>query len=125
RHVKFINREKGSGSRLLLDELMEKSGMVAANVRGYDQAAPGHIPAAWQIHSGQADCCLATRAAARAFGLDFIPLTTERYDFIIPGRFLDLRSVQILLDILNRSALHRELQMLGGYDMAQAGRVLV
>jgi putative molybdopterin biosynthesis protein len=68
---------------------------------------------------------LATRAAARTFDLGFIPLTTERYDFVLEDRILELRPIQVLLDVINRSAFQRELEALGSYDMSQAGRVLV
>jgi putative molybdopterin biosynthesis protein len=123
--VKLVNREKGSGSRFLLDELLDRDGIDASSVLGYDQIARGHIAAAWQIYSGQADCCLATHAAARRFGLDFIALTMERYDFVLLDRTLELRPIQVLLDVINRSAFQRELEVLGNYDMSQAGRVLV
>jgi len=125
KNVKLVNREKGSGSRFLLDEMLERDGIEATRVLGYDQIAPGHVPAAWHIYSGQADCCLATRAAARTFGLDFIPLTTERYDFVLQDHILEQRPIQVLLDVINRSKLQRELELLGSYDMTQAGRVLV
>jgi putative molybdopterin biosynthesis protein len=125
KNVKLVNREKGSGSRFLLDEMLDKGGIEASSVLGYNQIALGHIPAAWHIYSGQADCCMATRAAARTFGLDFIPLKTERYDFILRDRFLELRPIQVLLDVLNRSAFQRELEARGNYDMTQTGRVLV
>jgi molybdate-binding protein/DNA-binding XRE family transcriptional regulator len=125
RGVRLMNREKGSGCRFLLDELLEKGGVEPARVHGYDDVALGHLPAAWHIYSGQADCCMATRVAARTFGLDFVPLTTERYDFIFRERLLDARPIQALLNVLNRSAFHRELEELGNYDMTQTGRMLV
>ena len=123
--VKFVNREKGSGSRYLLEDMLDKAGIETTRVLGYEQIAVGHIPAAWHVYSGQADCCLATHAAARTFGLGFIPLTTERYDFVLKDRSFELRPIQVLLDVINRSAFQRELEALGNYDMSQAGRVLV
>ena len=125
RNVKFVNREKGSGSRFFLDELLDKGGIEAKKIQGYNHVAYGHIPAAWHVYSGQADCCMATRVAAQTFGLDFIPITTERYDLILPERFLKLQSVQVLLDVLNRSAFQHQLNRLGNYDMTRAGRVLI
>jgi putative molybdopterin biosynthesis protein len=120
----LVNREVGSGSRYLLDSLLLKAGIPPAKVRGYQRIADGHILAAWHVHSGQADCCIATRASARVFGLDFIPLVTERFDLIIPDRFWDMSAVQTLMDILNRSSLRRELEALGGYDTSQTGRLV-
>lgn len=125
KNIKLVNREKGAGSRFFLDALLQKAGINTAEVLGYNQIALGHIPAAWHIYSGLADCCVATRIAARAFGLDFIPLATERYDLVLPERFLNLRSIQVFLDVINRSAFQRELEALGNYDMTEAGRVLV
>ncbi len=125
KEISIVNREKGSGSRGLLDSRLKRLGMVARGVRGYDRLAPGHLPAAWQVQSGVVDCCLATRAAARLFGLNFIPLLAERYDLVIRRQHLDLPRIQNLLDILNRSGFRRELEGLGGYDTRVAGeRVL-
>ena len=68
-----------------------------------------------------ADCCIATRAAARVFGLGFLPLVTERYDLAIRNKDLDLPATQSLLDILSRSAFRREVESLGGYDTSSTG----
>jgi molybdate-binding protein len=83
------------------------------------------LPAAWQVQAGQADCCIATRAAARVFGLGFIPLVSERYDLAIRRQHLDMPSIQTLLDTLNRSNYRRELESLGGYDTRAAGQRLL
>ena len=88
--VSIVNREPGSGSRALLDSRLERLRIAPRAVRGYEQLAPGHLPAAWQVQSGAVDCCLATRAAARMFGLNFIPLVSERYDLVIRKQHLDL-----------------------------------
>jgi len=93
-------------------------------VVGYGQIAYGHIPAAWLVHVGQADYCIATRAAARVFGLDFLPLVSERFDLVIPKRSLEWASTQALLETPHRAAFRRELELLGGYDTTQTGRVL-
>jgi molybdate-binding protein/DNA-binding XRE family transcriptional regulator len=120
--VRIVNREKGSGSRGLLDSRMKQLGMDAGHVRGYDSLAQGHLPAAWQVQSGTADCCLATRAAARVFGLDFIRLVSERYDLVIRRRDLALPRIQNMLDTLSRLRFRRELEGLGGYDTRVAGQ---
>jgi len=122
RDVSIVNREAGAGSRALLDGNLERLGIASRTVRGYDRLAPGHLPAAWQVQSGTADACLATRAAARAFGLHFIPLVTERYDLVIRRQHLDLPRMQNLLDTLARSGFRRELEGFGGYDTRVAGR---
>ncbi len=121
--VRLINREKGSGSRQLLDGLLRDAGVSAAQVPGYEEAsAPGHLAAAWRVYSGLADCCIATRSAARAFGLGFLPLTSERYDLVIRQENLELAGVERLLDVLTQAAFRRELDALCGYDTRQTGR---
>jgi len=122
--LNFINREPGAGSRFLLDSLLRKQGVVSTAVHGYERIAYGHMPAAWHVHSGEADCCIAVRAAAQVFGLGFVPLVTERYDLIVPESHLDLQTVRIMLDVMSRSSLKRELEALGGYDTSQTGRVV-
>jgi putative molybdopterin biosynthesis protein len=123
--VKIINREPGSGSRLMLDSRLNETGIPSKAVRGYQEIAIGHLPAAWQVKNGGADCCMATKTAACVFGLDFIPLASERYDLVIRKQNLSLPGVQILLDTLGRTAFRRELEGLGGYDTRIAGDRLV
>jgi molybdate-binding protein/DNA-binding XRE family transcriptional regulator len=120
--IVLVNREPGSGSRSLLDASLKRLGIPSSKVKGYDQVAHGHLPAAWQVRTGHADCCVATRAAARVFALDFVPLISERYDLVIRKQHLELPAVQLLLDTLNRTAFRRELEGLGGYDTSGAGK---
>jgi putative molybdopterin biosynthesis protein len=121
--IRIVNREKGAGSRDLLDRELRRLGIATSNVRGYDQIAYGHLPAALAVSSGDADGCIATRSAAQAFGLDFIPLATERYDLVIRRSFAKLPAVEALLDGLNRSAIRRKLELLAGYDTSHTGEV--
>lgn len=121
--VRLINRELGAGSRALLDNLLAQAGIPAGKVHGYERIAFGHLAAAYAVHSGEAGCCIATRAAARAFDLDFIPIQSERYDFVIHRRNLNLLSVQSFLDILMKAKLRRKLEVLAGYDTSQTGVV--
>jgi len=120
--IRLVNRESGAGSRLLLDSQLEAAGIETARVQGYQQLASGHLPAAWEVRTGNADCCIATRAAARVFGLDFVPLVTERYDFVVRQTHLKLPAAETLLEILQRSAFRRELELLGGYDTSSTGK---
>ncbi len=125
RDVAIVNREKGSGSRALLDLRLRRVGIGAKSVRGYEQLAAGHLPAASQVQSGSADCCIATGAAARMLGLSFVPLVSERYDLVIRKQHLDLPRVQSMVDILSRSDLRRELEGIGGYDTRVTGNKLM
>ena len=119
--VVLINRETGSGSRLLLDSSLKKERIPPAKVLGYEQTTNGHILAAWHVYTGRADCCIATESSARVFGLTFIPLACERYDLVVRKQHWDLPAVQSMLDALNRSSLKSELEALGGYDTSQTG----
>lgn len=123
--VTIINREKGAGSRELLDTKLREAGVKPEQVRGYDLEAMGHLPAALAVNMNEADACIATRSAARAFGLHFIPLATERYDLVIRRTYARLTAVEALLDALNRAAIRRKLELLAGYDTSHTGEVLL
>lgn len=123
--VRIVNREKGSGARQLLDSGIHEAGLSSRRVAGYDTVARGHIPAALAVSNSQADCCIATRSAARYFGLEFIPLASERYDFVILKRFWDMPVVQAFLEQLSRSQFRRKLEAIAGYDTAHAGEIRV
>jgi putative molybdopterin biosynthesis protein len=123
--VRIINREPGAGSRDLLDRELHRAGVSVDMVTGYDRIAHGHLPAALAVSQGEADCCIATRSAAQAFGLGFLPLATERYDLVIRDAFLQLPATEALLDSLNRSAIRRRLELLAGYDTSHTGEVRV
>ncbi|HEY1336253.1 MAG TPA: substrate-binding domain-containing protein [Bryobacteraceae bacterium] len=124
KNVRFVNREPGSGSRALLDRLLDKAGIESRRVEGYGRVAFGHLAAAYAVVSGEADACLATRSAARSFGLEFVPLHSERYDLVMRRRTADLPAVKAFLDVLQRSVLRRKLEMLAGYDTAETGAVV-
>jgi putative molybdopterin biosynthesis protein len=122
--VRFVNREAGSGSRALLDRLLEKAGLDAHQVQGYKRVAYGHLAAAYYVVTGDADVCLATRSAAQAFGLDFIPLHSERYDLVMRKRTSDLPAAKAFLDVLQRATLRRKLEVLAGYDTSETGALV-
>ncbi len=124
KNIKFVNREPGSGSRALLDQLLGKAGMDAQKVQGYDRVAYGHLAAAYCVVSREADVCLATRSAAQTFGLDFIPLHSERYDLVMRKRTADLPAVKAFLDVLQRATLRRKLEVLAGYDTSETGALV-
>jgi molybdate-binding protein/DNA-binding XRE family transcriptional regulator len=125
RDVSIVNREKGAGSRRLLDSHLQRLKIDAKKVTGYENDASGHLAAAWQVRTGAVDACIATRAAARVFGLGFIPLVSERNDLVMRRQHLDLPSMRIFLDTLSRSSFRRELESVGGYDTKAAGQRLL
>lgn len=122
--IRLINRQGGSGSRALLDASLRALGLRPVDVGGYEREAGGHLAAAQAVISGAADCCIATRSAARAFGLDFIPLREERYDFVMERDALDQAPVAAFLEALHRAALRDKLRTLAGYDTSATGEVL-
>ena len=124
KNIRFVNRESGSGSRALLDKLMAGVGVDARQIQGYDRVAYGHLAAAYCVVSREADVCLATRSAANAFALDFVPLHSERYDLVMRRQTADLPAARAFLDVLQRAALRRKLEVLAGYDTSQTGAVI-
>lgn len=122
--IKFVNRESGSGSRGLLDKLLTTAGLKPQNIQGYDRIAFGHLAASYCVLSHDADVCLATRSAAQTFGLDFIPLHSERYDLVMRRKTTELPAVKAFLDVLQRATLRRKLEVLAGYDTSETGTVV-
>ena len=121
KNIRFVNRERGSGSRTLFDKLLRESGIPSTDIHGYETEAVGHLAAAYRVFIEESDCCLATRSAAKIFGLDFIPLRQERYDLVMRKQALQAPAMQSFLDVLQRAALRRKLESLAGYDTAQTG----
>ena len=125
RGVAFVNREPGSGSRLLLDTYLARLKLSAKRVRGYERLAFGHLAAAWQVKTGAADCCLASASAARTLGLHFVPLESARYDLVMHKHQLESPALQTLLNTIALSSFRRELNGTGGYDTARTGERVI
>ncbi len=121
----IVNREKGSGSRSLLDEALADAGISSTRVPGYDRITSGHIAAAFAVASGAADCCIGTKSAARCFGLTFMPLRQEKFDLVLSRSIVRSKSGKALLDILNRAPLRRELEQLAGYETSETGKKII
>jgi putative molybdopterin biosynthesis protein len=119
--VRLLNREPGSGSRMLLDERLAAAGVAPTEVTGYGTAARGHLAVGEAIAAGLADAGVGIRAAGAAFGLEVIPLRTERYELIVPNHLLDLPAVGALLDTLRRAGIRTQVESLGGYDGSDMG----
>jgi molybdate transport repressor ModE-like protein len=119
--VRFVNRQLGSGTRLLLDLLLSKSRVAASQVHGYEQAELTHAAVAAYVASGMADVGLGVETAARRFDLDFLPLQTERYFFLAELGTLEHPAVQAMIATLRSAAFRAEIGKLPGYDAAQSG----
>ncbi|MDJ0886794.1 MAG: molybdopterin biosynthesis protein [Desulfobacterales bacterium] len=122
--IHFINRQVGSGTRILLDYRLQQLGLKPETIAGYRDEEYTHMAVAVAVLSGTADVGLGIQAAARALDLDFIPVVTEQYDLVIPKRFLDLKGMQVLLDTIGGERFQRRVRALGGYSTELTGRVL-
>jgi putative molybdopterin biosynthesis protein len=119
--ILIVNREKGAGSRTFLDAELRRAGIKSSAVAGYGRLAAGHLQAASFVSAGMVDACIAPRAAARAFGLGFVPLATERYDLFIPRHEMITPAVQALLEALQAAPVRGALTGLAGYDTSRSG----
>ncbi len=122
--VRYVNRSLGTGTRLLLDELLAREGVSPASVNGYDHAEPSHAAVAHAVASGAADAGLGIEIAARAHRLDFIPLISESYFLVCLKSTLDQPATQALLGVLRSEAWQRRLAAMPGYEPLQSGEVL-
>ncbi len=119
--VTFINRQRGSGTRVLLDHLLRQKGLEPRRIQGYGDEVTTHMAVAVAVHSGRADAGLGVYAAAQALGLDFVPIADEFYDLVIRTDALDEEPIKALLDILSSDEVRRDVEALGGYDASQMG----
>ena len=121
--IRYVNRQKGSGTRILADYLCRKEGVDPAAVYGYDREEFTHTAVAAQIAGGTADAGMGILSAAKIYGLDFLPVCVEQYDLIIPDYAWDAPVVRQVLGILASPAFRDRLEKLGGYTLDQPGRV--
>lgn len=122
--VAFINRQRGAGTRVLLDYRLRQLGISPRQIQGYGRQEFTHLAVAAAVASGAADCGLGILAAARALDIDFVPLDLERYDLVIPAQFYESESLAPLLAIIRDPAFAARVQRLGGYETPQMGQVL-
>lgn len=122
--VSFINRQRGAGTRVLLDFKLKELGLASAQIKGYDRVAVTHLAVAAAVASGAADAGLGILTAARALGLDFIPVVRERYDLIIPRIHYESPALEPLLAILKDASFRAEVEKLGGYDACHMGQAM-
>lgn len=123
--IRLVNREEGSGARLLLDQRLDAEGVKASSVRGYADVVGSHLDVGRRVAEGAADVGVGVEAIARLLGLGFIPLQTERYDLVIPSAFLSGHpGVGRLLEALVSREVRAEIEALGGYSTRDTGRVV-
>ncbi len=120
----FVNRQPGSGTRLLLDYHLDNLGIAPQAIRGYDRCEFSHLTVAAAVKNGAADAGLGILAAARALDLDFVPLFQESYQLIIPRSHLESERMAPMLDIIRSSDFRQTVAALGGYDVTGMGEII-
>ncbi|AIF51378.1 molybdopterin biosynthesis protein [Pelosinus sp. UFO1] len=121
--ITYINRQRGSGTRMLLDYELKKSTIQSSQIRGYEKEVGTHMAVAASVIAGAADTGLGVQAAAHALGLDFIPVSQEQYDLIL-NFSTDDEHMNIIIDILQSPEFRYEVESLGGYDLRDAGKLI-
>ena len=119
--VRFVNRQRGSGTRVLLDYELRRAGIDAGEVKGYNREEYTHLAVAAAVSGDKADTGLGILPAARAMDLDFIPLFSEEYDLVIPSEFYDSDLLGPMMDLIRSPEFRIEVEALGGYDTAKMG----
>ncbi len=122
-NLTFVNRQEGSGTRVLLDYGLKEIGIEPAEISGYGRIAYTHMEVALEVFSGHADVGIGILAAARILGLDFIPLATERFDLIIPSESYQAGGVKALRGVLCSEAFKAHMVEMGGYDTRDTGKI--
>lgn len=122
--VVFVNRQTGSGTRILLDYELAKAGIAPERVVGYNNEEYAHMNVAVAVASGAADTGLGIHAAAQALSLDFIPVMKERYDLVIPRAYLEDEKIQILLEMIRSDEFKQKALAMGGYEVHETGNLV-
>ncbi|MCK6568317.1 MAG: molybdopterin biosynthesis protein [Anaerolineales bacterium] len=123
--VRIVNRQRGAGTRVLLDYHLDSMAIPKESILGYNQEEYTHLGVASAVASGRADCGLGIAAAAQALDLDFIPLFQERYDLVIPKRFAEDELLAPLFDLLADSRFREAVSTLNGYDVSVMGAIIL
>ncbi|KOR89555.1 helix-turn-helix transcriptional regulator [Paenibacillus solani] len=123
--LRFVNREKGSGARVLLDEQIRLHGIRPEQLAGYDNIQTNHLGVATKVASGDADVGVGIEKAASIVGqVDFIPLIQERYDLVLLKTTWSQTWIPTLLQILQSDTFKKELQSIPGFDLSRTGEIL-
>ncbi len=125
RRARYVNRQADAGTRVLFDALLARDGIAPSSIDGYDRIEFSHLAVAQLVANGSADTALAIRAAARAFGLDFVFVAWEPYELALPASELEMPRIAQLVALLRDPDVRTEIEALGGYDCARAGDVRI
>ncbi len=122
--IKFVNRQRGSGTRLLLDYNLNKLNIDYKTINGYSREEFTHLAVAAAVEAGDADAGLGVYSAAAMMGLDFIPVCSEEYDLAIPEEFMDVEVIKEFIETIKSDEFKAKLDELGGYDYSDTGRII-
>jgi putative molybdopterin biosynthesis protein len=123
--VRFVNRQRGAGTRVLLDYQLNLLGIETDSIIGYNQEEYTHLGVAAAVASGRADCGLGIAAAAKALELDFVPLYQERYDLVIPQEYAESDLLRPLFEILENQEFRKAVAALPGYEVSKMGNLIL
>jgi putative molybdopterin biosynthesis protein len=123
--VTFVNRQRGSGTRVLLDYQLQRQGILQEEIHGYQHQEYTHLTVGAAIASGRADCGIGIAAVTQSLDLDFIPLFEERYDLIIPLTHAKSPLLEPFIDLLEDDEFKHVVAGLPGYDVSQMGKIVV
>ena len=119
--LRYVNRQRGAGTRVLLDHELARRSISPEAVGGYEREEHTHLAVAAAVAAGRADCGLGVLAAARAFGVDFVPVAREPYDLVIDRATRESDRLAPLWDLIASSDFRAAVDALGGYDTAEMG----
>lgn len=120
-NIRFINRQKGSGTRILFDHELGIHGVSPDKIAGYDREVTTHLGVALAVKSGEADAGMCVYSAARALGLEFVPVASERYELALPEENLADPRIEVLVKAIRSDGFRAILEKLGGYDSTETG----
>jgi putative molybdopterin biosynthesis protein len=123
--ITFINRQKGSGTRILLDHTLKTLLLEPSQIQGYGKEEYTHMAVASTVASGIADAGLGILPAARAMDLDFIPIAKERYDLVIPSIHFEDEKIQRVIETIRSNEFKKMVSQMGGYDVSRTGEELI
>ncbi len=121
--IVFVNRQAGSGTRVLFDYKLGQLGIEPKAIKGYDHDEFTHMAVAVDVLSGAADCGMGIFAAARALDLDFVPMVREQYDLVIPSAMVEQPNIKVVLDTIRSRHFRERVAALGGYDPSKSGEL--
>ncbi|NIO03214.1 MAG: molybdopterin biosynthesis protein, partial [Proteobacteria bacterium] len=121
--ILFVNRQRGSGTRILLDYLLQENRIRPETIKGYEREEFTHMAVAIAVLSQSADAGMGIYSAAKALDLSFLALATEQYDLVVPDSFFHEEKIQALLEVIRSEAFREAVRNLGGYDVSRMGQI--